>query len=88
LTDTLYNVVDTCYNNYLTERGVKMPKNKKSKPKLNRVNQARRNAEASALEVILREIHRGSAFGIQQDQRTKRNRTRDAQKRNALQDWN
>jgi hypothetical protein len=61
---------------------------KKSKPKLNKVNQARRNAEASALEVILREIHRGSAFGAHKDPRTKRNRTRDAQKRNALQDWN
>lgn len=65
-----------------------MPKNKKSKSKLNKANQARRNAEASALEVIMREMHKGSAFGVHQDQRTKRNRTRDAQKRNALQDWN
>jgi hypothetical protein len=65
-----------------------MPKNKKHKPALDRANQARRNAEAFALEVILREVHRGSAFGVQQDQRTKRNRTRDAQKKNALKDWN
>ena len=84
LTDTLYNVVEPCYNNYLTEGG-EMPKKKKA---LNIVNQARRNAEAFALEVILREVHRGSAFGVQEDKRTKRNRTRDAQKKNALKDWN
>lgn len=60
----------------------------KKKPALDRANQARRNAEAFALEVILREVHRGSAFGVQADKRTKRNRTRDAQKKNALKDWN
>jgi hypothetical protein len=65
-----------------------MPKKKKQQPALNKANQARRNAEAFALQVVMRDIHRGSAFGVQEDKRTKRNRTRDAQKRNALEDWN
>ena len=60
---------------------------KQKQPVLHKGNQARRNAEASALEVIMREMHRGSAFGVVEDKRTKRNRTRDAQKRNALKDW-
>jgi len=65
-----------------------MPNKKKQQPALGKANQARRNAEAFALQVVMRDVHRGSAFGVQQDKRTKRNRTRDAQKRNALEDWN
>lgn len=54
---------------------------------LNKANQARRNAEAEALEVILRERSRSNASGAHADKRTKRQRTRSAQKSFALKGW-
>lgn len=55
--------------------------------KLNRTNLARRNVEAFALSVLLRERNRSGANGTHADRRTRRLKTRQSVKRNAKKDW-
>jgi hypothetical protein len=56
--------------------------------KLNRAEQARRNAEASVLAVILRERAKSNASGTHANKADKRARTRNAKLNKALREWN
>lgn len=55
--------------------------------KLNRANKARRNAEAEALAVILRQRARSNASGTHANKADKRARTRNAKLRKAVAEW-
>jgi hypothetical protein len=55
--------------------------------KLDRANQARRNAESFHLATLLRERNRSGANGTHADKRTRRVKTRRAKKSQALKDW-
>lgn len=54
---------------------------------MNRLNKARRNAEAEALSVILRERSRSNASGVHGNKATKRANTRSARKSKAIKEW-
>lgn len=54
---------------------------------MNKANKAIRNAEARALEVILRERSRSNASGVHSNKATKRARTRSADKARAVKDF-
>ena len=56
--------------------------------KLNRAEQAVRNAEARALAVILRERAKSNASGTHANKADKRARTRKAKLNKALREWN
>jgi hypothetical protein len=56
--------------------------------KLNRAEQAVRNAEARALAVILRERAKSNASGTHANKADKRARTRNAKLTKALREWN
>lgn len=61
---------------------------RKKQPALNKMNEARRKAEASALAEIMRERSRGNALGVHTDKRMKRQTTRQTKMVFALRDWN
>lgn len=54
---------------------------------MNRANQARAKAESHALYLLLRERNRSGANGTHADKRTRRLRTRQTKKLQALRDW-
>jgi hypothetical protein len=55
---------------------------------MNKANKARRNAEALALEIILRERSRSNASGVHANKADKRARTRKARLNKAIREWN
>ena len=55
--------------------------------KLDRANQARRNAESFHLATLLRERNRSGANGTHADKRTRRVKTRRAKKSQNLKNW-
>lgn len=54
---------------------------------MNKANKARRNAEALALEIILRERARSNASGVHNNKATKRANTRLAKKAKAIREF-
>jgi hypothetical protein len=54
---------------------------------MNKANKARRNAEALALEIMLRERSRSNASGVHADKRSKRARTRLANKSKSIREF-
>jgi len=55
--------------------------------KMNKINEARRKAEAKVLETLLRERSRSNASGVHLNKGERRQRTRSASKSFALREW-
>jgi hypothetical protein len=56
--------------------------------KMNKLNEARRKAEAEVLATLLRERSRSNASGVHANKGERRQRTRSAKKTFALREWN